>query len=370
MTIDLPLQAPSAAGLVWNVTRNTDATPDAAREAILADPGFGQHFTDHMVDICWSEKGGWHRPRVQPYGPIPLDPAAAVLHYSQEIFEGLKAYRHADGSIWTFRPDRNAARLQRSAQRLALPELPTEYFLESLRELIAVDGAWVPTAGETSLYLRPFMFAKEAFLGVRAAKKVGYYLIASPAAAYFPGGVQPVNIALSTRYARAGRGGTGAAKTGGNYASSLLPQAEAYEKGCQQVLFLDDGYIEELGGMNLVLVTNDGRLITPQSESILEGITLASVLQLAQDRGLVVEQRKVSIDEWREGAASGSIVGAFACGTAAVIVPIGKLVADDYEIVHEGDAASELALSLREELTGIQYGRVADRHGWLVRLDG
>ena len=370
MTIDLPLQAPSAAGLVWNVTRNTEETPDAEREAILADPGFGQHFTDHMVDICWSEKGGWHRPRVQPYGPIPLDPAAAVLHYSQEIFEGLKAYRHADGSIWTFRPDRNAARLQRSAQRLALPELPSEYFLESLRQLIAVDGAWVPTAAETSLYLRPFMFAKEAFLGVRAAKKVGYYLIASPAGAYFPGGVQPVNIALSTHYARAGRGGTGAAKTGGNYASSLLPQAEAYEKGCQQVLFLDDGYIEELGGMNLVLVTNDGRLITPQSESILEGITLASVLQLAEDRGLVVEQRKVSIDEWREGAASGSIVGAFACGTAAVIVPIGKLVADDYEIVHEGDAASELALSLREELTGIQYGRVADRHGWLVRLDG
>ncbi|MDF2580572.1 MAG: branched-chain amino acid aminotransferase, partial [Microbacterium sp.] len=203
-----------------------------------------------------------------------------------------------------------------------------------------------------------------------AAKKVGYYLIASPAAAYFAGGVQPVNIALSTRYARAGKGGTGAAKTGGNYASSLLPQAEAYEKGCQQVLFLDDGYIEELGGMNLVLVTDDGRLITPESDSILEGITLASVLQLAQDRGLVVEQRKVSIAEWREGAASGSIVGAFACGTAAVIVPIGKLVADDYEIVHDGDAASELALSLRDELTGIQYGRVADRHGWLMRLDG
>ena len=370
MTTELHLQAPSASGLVWNVLPDAEPTPDAEREAILADPGFGQHFTDHMVDICWSEKGGWHRPRVQPYGPIPLDPAAAVLHYSQEIFEGLKAYRHADGSIWTFRPDRNAARLQRSARRLALPELPAEYFLESLRELIAVDGAWVPTAPETSLYLRPFMFAKEAFLGVRAAQKVAYYLIASPAGAYFTGGVQPVNIALSTRYARAGHGGTGAAKTGGNYASSLLPQAEAYEKGCQQVLFLDGDYIEELGGMNLVLVTNDGRLITPESDSILEGITLASILQLAQDRGLTVEQRKVTIDEWREGAADGSIIGAFACGTAAVVVPIGKLVADDYEIVHEGEASSELALSLREELTGIQYGRVADRHGWMVRLDG
>ncbi len=369
MTIELPLQAPTAAGLVWNVTKNTDSLPDAERETILADPGFGQHFTDHMVDICWSEKGGWHRPRVQPYGPIPLDPAAAVLHYSQEIFEGLKAYRHADGSIWTFRADRNAARLQRSARRLALPELPTEYFLDSLRQLVAVDGAWVPTAPETSLYLRPFMFAKEAFLGVRPAKKVAYYLIASPAGAYFPGGVQPVNIALSTRYARAGKGGTGAAKTGGNYASSLLPQAEAYEKGCQQVLFLDDGYIEELGGMNLVLVTDDGRLITPESDSILEGITLASILQVARDRGLVVEQRRVSIDEWREGAESGHIVGAFACGTAAVVVPIGKLVADDYEIVHEGDAATELAMSLRDELTGIQYGRVEDRHGWMLRLD-
>ena len=336
----------------------------------MAEPGFGKHFTDHMVDICWSEKGGWHRPRVQPYGPIPLDPAAAVLHYSQEIFEGLKAYRHADGSIWTFRPDRNAARLQRSAQRLALPELPSEYFLDSLRELIAVDGAWVPTAPETSLYLRPFMFAKEAFLGVRAAKKVGYYLIASPAAAYFAGGVQPVNIALSTRYARAGKGGTGAAKTGGNYASSLLPQAEAYEKGCQQVLFLDEGeYLEELGGMNVVLVKKDGTLVTPESDSILEGITRDSILQLAADRGHAVERRPISLTEWREGAASGDIIGAFACGTAAVVVPIGRLLAEDFEIVHHGAESSELALSLRDELTGIQYGRVEDRHGWMTRLD-
>ncbi|MGX5696418.1 branched-chain amino acid aminotransferase [Agromyces soli] len=370
MTIDLPLQAPTSAGLIWQTVRNAEAKPDAEREAVLADPGFGQHFTDHMVDICWSEKGGWHRPRVSPYGPIQLDPAAAVLHYAQEIFEGLKAYRHADGSIWTFRPQANAARLRRSAKRLALPELPEEIFLDSLRQLVAVDGAWVPSAPETSLYLRPFMFAKEAFLGVRPAKKVAYYLIASPAGAYFPGGVQPVNIWLSTNYARAGKGGTGAAKTGGNYASSLLPQAEAYEKGCQQVLFLDDQHnLEELGGMNVVLVTRDGRLLTPESDSILEGITRDSILQLARDRGLVVEERKISIDEWREGAASGEIVGAFACGTAAVVVPIGKLLAEDFEIVHEGDAAAELALSLREELTGIQYGRVEDRHGWMVRLD-
>jgi branched-chain amino acid aminotransferase len=179
-----------------------------------------------------------------------------------------------------------------------------------------------------------------------------------------------VSIWLSTKYARAGKGGTGAAKTGGNYASSLLPQAEAAEHGCQQVLFLDEGtYLEELGGMNVILVYRDGRLVTPESDSILEGITRDSVLQLARDRGHTVESRRVTIDEWREGAASGEIVGAFACGTAAVITPIGRLLAEDFEIVHNGPEASELALSLREELTGIQYGRVEDRHGWMLRLD-
>ncbi|WP_127793764.1 branched-chain amino acid aminotransferase [Agromyces sp. LHK192] len=370
MTIDLPLQAPTAAGLIWRVTRNDEAKSDTDREAILADPGFGNFFTDHMVDVCWSEKGGWHRPRVSPYGPIQLDPAAAVLHYAQEIFEGMKAYRHADGSIHTFRPYENAARMQRSAHRMALPELPVDIFLDSLKQLIAVDGDWVPTADETSLYLRPFMFAKEAFLGVRPAKKVAYYLIASPAGAYFPGGVQPVNIWLSTQYARAGKGGTGAAKTGGNYASSLLPQAEAYAKGCQQVLFLDDGeYLEELGGMNVVLVRKDGTLLTPESDTILEGITRDSILRLAADRGHQIEQRPITITEWREGVASGDIVGAFACGTAAVVVPIGRLLAEDFEIVHHGAEAEELALSLRAELTDIQYGRAEDRHGWMVRLD-
>ncbi|KQQ94818.1 branched-chain amino acid aminotransferase [Leifsonia sp. Leaf325] len=365
--MQLPLASQS---LIWQTVRTENPVAPEEREAILADPGFGNHFTDHMVDVCWSERGGWHRPRVSPYGPIQLDPAAAVLHYAQEIFEGLKAYRHADGSIWTFRPYENAARMQRSAHRLALPELPSEHFIASLKQLIAVDGDWVPTAPETSLYLRPFMFAKEAFLGVRPAKKVAYYLIASPAGAYFTGGVQPVNIWLSSEYARASKGGTGAAKTGGNYASSLLPQAEAYEHGCQQVLFLDEGkYLEELGGMNIVLVRKDGTLITPESESILEGITRDSVLRLAADRGHLIEQRKVTLDEWREGAASGDIVGAFACGTAAVIVPIGRLLGEDFEIVHNGPQAEELALSLREELTGIQYGRVEDRHGWLVRLD-
>jgi branched-chain amino acid aminotransferase len=354
-----------------NFTRrlNPEALAELERVEILADPGFGKHFTDHMVDICWSARGGWHRPRVQPYGPIELDPAAAVLHYGQEIFEGLKAYRHADDSIWSFRPEANAARMQRSARRLALPELPTEYFLDSLKEIIAADGSWVPSAPDTSLYIRPFMFAKEAFLGVRPAEKVNYYVIASPAGAYFPGGLAPVSIWLSTTYSRAGKGGMGAAKTGGNYASSLVAQAEAYDNGCDQVLFLDseeEKYLEELGGMNVVLVKKDGTLVTPKSDSILEGITRDSILQLAADRGHAVEHRPVTIDEWREGAASGDIVEAFACGTAAVVAPIGLLKATDFEIRHE---SSELALSLREELTGIQYGTIEDRHGWMMRLD-
>ena len=358
--------------LLWQVTRNDEAATPEQRAEILKDPGFGQYFTDHMVDLCWSERGGWHRPRVMPYGPISIQPAAAVLHYAQEVFEGLKAYRHADGSIWTFRPERNAARMQGSARRLALPELPTPYFLDALHQLIAVDADWVPSEPETSLYLRPFMWAKEAFLGVRPAAKVNFNLIASPAGAYFKSGPEPVSIWLSTGYSRAGHGGMGAAKTGGNYASSLLPQAEAYENGCAQVLFLDaqEGkYLEELGGMNVVLVTRDRKLITPASDSILEGITLDSILQLGADRGYTVEQRRVPIDEWREGAASGEIVEAFACGTAAVVTPIAEIKSPDFGIRMAEPAGERVSMSLRTELTGIQYGRVADRHGWLHRLD-
>ncbi|QHC66220.1 branched-chain amino acid aminotransferase [Rathayibacter sp. VKM Ac-2759] len=368
MTLPLPL----AQDLAFAVTPNPAPRSAEERAHILQAPGFGVHFTDHMVDLCWTRADGWHRPRVQPYGPLSLDPAASVLHYAQEIFEGMKAYRHADGSIWTFRPTANAARLQRSARRLALPELPTDLFVESLRQLIAVDGDWVPSEPETSLYLRPFMFAKEAFLGVRAAEKVAYYVIASPAGAYFSGGVAPVSIWLSTSYARAGKGGTGAAKTGGNYASSLLPQQEAYEHGCAQVLFLDSQesrWIEELGGMNVVLVKKDGTLVTPESDSILEGITRDSVLQLAEDRGHRVERRRVSIDEWRDGVASGDVVEVFACGTAAVITPIAELKGDGFSVGHEGAPAGALTMSLREELTDIQYGRREDTHGWMTRLD-
>ena len=371
-SINLTSGPSETAGLLWNVTRNESPRSDAEREEILANPGFGNHFTDHMVDVCWSAKGGWHRPRVSPYGPIQLDPSAAVLHYAQEIFEGLKAYRHEDGSIWSFRPEANAARMQRSAYRLALPELPVEHFLDALKQLVAVDGDWVPDREETSLYLRPFMFAKEAFLGVRPANKVAFYLIASPAGAYFPSGVAPVSIWLSDHWSRAGKGGTGAAKTGGNYASSLLPQAEAYEHGCAQVLFLDSvegKYIEELGGMNVVLVYKDGTLVTPESDSILEGITLDSVLQLARDRGHTVERRRVTIEEWRDGVESGDIVEVFACGTAAVITPIGELKSDTFTVGDITAPPGELTMSLRKELTDIQAGRAHDRHNWMMRLD-
>ncbi|MBT1636043.1 branched-chain amino acid aminotransferase [Clavibacter michiganensis] len=364
--------AATAFPLSFERTPSERARADAEREAILADPGFGKHFTDHMVQIDWTLGAGWHDARVVPYGPLQLDPAASVLHYGQEIFEGMKAYRHADGSVWTFRPDRNAARLQRSARRLALPELPTEDFVESVRQLVRADLGWVPTAAEQSLYLRPFMIANESFLGVRAAQRVGYYVIASPAGAYFPGGVAPVSIWLSTQYSRAGKGGTGAAKCGGNYAASLLPQAEAASHGCAQVLFLDSEegrYLEELGGMNIVLVYEDGRLVTPDSESILEGITRDSILELARDRGLTVEKRRVELSEWVDGVASGEITEVFACGTAAVITPIGRLMGEGLDVGDVDAPAGELTMSLRQELTDIQYGRIPDRHGWLTRLD-
>ncbi|HSD15889.1 MAG TPA: branched-chain amino acid aminotransferase [Thermomonas sp.] len=367
------MNAATTSPLVYRVTPSTDARSAAQREAILAgDLGFGKHLTDHMVSIDWDSGRGWHDARVHAYGPLSLDPAAAVLHYGQEIFEGIKAYRHADGSIWTFRPNANGERLQRSAARLALPLLPVGEFVESLRQLVAIDHDWVPSAAEASLYFRPFMIATEAFLGVRAAQAAAYHVIASPAGAYFANGVSPVSIWLSQEYARAAKGGTGAAKCGGNYAASLLPQMEARARGCSQVLFLDpvEGrYLEELGGMNVFLVYADGRLVTPElSGSILEGITRSSILQLARDRGMRVEERKVSIDEWRDGMASGDIVEAFACGTAAVITPIGELKGEGFSIGDIHAPAGEVTMAIRQELTDIQYGRIPDRHGWLVRL--
>lgn len=358
--------------LAFHVTHTSQPTAPEKLAQILSNPGFGLHFTDHMVTIDWTVEKGWYDARVTPYGKLELDPAASVLHYAQEIFEGLKAYRHADGSIWAFRPESNARRMQRSAHRLALPELPSADFLESIKLFVQADAAWVPSAPETSLYLRPFMISNESFLGVRAAKKAAYYVIGSPAGAYFSQGVAPVSIWVSQDYARAARGGTGAAKCGGNYSASLLPQQEAASQGCSQVLFLDsqeNKYIEELGGMNVFLVTRDQTLITPElTGSILEGITRDSIITLAKDRGLNVIERKISIDEWRDGFASGDISEAFACGTAAVVTPIGALKGKEFTVGDINKPAGELTMSLRQALTDIQYGRTPDTHGWLTHL--
>ncbi len=363
-------------GLHFAVHPSDHPTPADRRAQLLLDPGFGKVFTDHMVLATWTPQEGWHDARVAAYGPLSLLPAAAVLHYAQEVFEGLKAYQHADGSVWSFRPEANAARLQRSCRRLALPELPTEDFVASLRHLVEIDRAWVPAAGtgETSLYLRPFMFASEAFLGVRPAAQVTYCLIASPVGSYFSGGLKPVTLWISKDFARAGAGGTGSAKCGGNYASSLAGQLEGIEHGCDQAVFLDSAthtYIEELGGMNLFFVTKDHTLVTPElTGTILEGVTRASILELAKELGLTPEERRVPIAEWQDGARSGDIVEIFACGTAAVVTPVGELRWEGGSVDHRqpGQEVGEVTQTIRRTLLDIQYGRAEDTHGWLTRL--
>lgn len=366
--------------LEFSLARHSSPASDEVRAKLLADPGFGRYHTDHMVSINYSD-GRWHDAQVLPYGPIELDPSAIVLHYAQEIFEGLKAYRWADDTIVSFRPEANAARLRTSARRLAIPELPEDVFLESLRQLIAVDGAWVPPAGgEESLYLRPFIFATEPGLGVRPSNDYRYLVIGSPAGAYFKGGVKPVSVWLSTEYVRASPGGTGAAKFGGNYAASLLAQAEAAEHGCDQVVWLDAierRYIEEMGGMNLFFVFGSGgsaRLVTPElSGSLLPGITRDSLLQLATDAGFAIEERKIDVEELRKGAADGEITEVFACGTAAVITPVSVVKHSDggggeTEFTIADGEPGEVTMALRDTLTGIQRGTFADTHGWMARL--
>ena len=339
---------------------------------LLENPGFGSLFTEHMVLVEWDREQGWHGARVVPYGPIPLEPSAAVFHYAQEIFEGMKAYRHDDGSVWTFRPERNAERFNASARRMAMPELPPTIFLDAIRALVEADQGWVPPAGtgETSLYLRPFMIATEEALGVRPANRYLFSVIASPAGSYFAGGLTPVSLWVSDQYVRAAPGGTGFAKTGGNYAASLASQAEGIQHGCDQVVFLDaveQRYVEELGGMNLFFLYADGHVVTPElSGTILPGVTRASLLDLARERGLQVEERRFSIDEWREGVASGEITEVFACGTAAVITPVGRLAWNGGELDMPQDHT--LTMELRQELLDIQYGRAEDRHGWLYQL--
>ncbi len=366
----------ASGSLEFTVSPSANATTDAERELILQDPGFGKYPTDHMVSIEYTNGRGWHDAQVIPYGPIQLDPSAIVLHYGQEVFEGLKAYRWADGSIVSFRADANAARLRASSRRLAIPELPDELFIESLRQLIAVDNAWVPLAGgEEALYLRPFVFATEPGLGLRPAKQYRYMVIASPVGAYFKSGINPVSVWVSTEYVRACPGGTGAAKFGGNYAASLVAQAQAAENGCEQVVWLDAverRYVEEMGGMNLFFVLGSGgsaRLVTPElSGSLLPGITRDSLLQLAIDAGFSVEERKIDIDEWQKKAAAGEITEVFACGTAAVITPVAHVKYGDGEFTIAEGKPGEVTMALRDTLTGIQRGTFADTHGWMARL--
>ncbi|MBV6273065.1 branched-chain amino acid aminotransferase [Alcaligenaceae bacterium CGII-47] len=356
----------------FKIISSTHPVSAEKRTEILNNPGFGKYFSDHMAAIDWTRDEGWHDARIVPYGPLQLDPAASVLHYAQEIFEGLKAYRHQDGSIWTFRPEMNAARFQHSADRLALPQLPTQLFIESIRALIGVDAAWIPSQPDTCGYIRPFMIANESFLGVRPAQRAAYYVILSPAGSYFGKGMAPVSIWLSTDYSRAGRGGTGEAKCGGNYASSLVPQQEATANGCSQVLFLDaeeHKYLEELGGMNIFLVRKDGTLLTPQlSGSILRGVTRDSIIQLAHGLGMKVEERRITIDEWRDGVNSGDISEVFACGTAAVVAPVNMLKGKGFTCGDEQAPAGKITLALHKMLTDIQYGRAQDKHGWMQRL--
>ncbi|MGJ7904866.1 branched-chain amino acid aminotransferase [Actinopolyspora sp. H202] len=359
-------------------TRTETSRPASVehRSKVLADPGFGNYFTDHMVTARWSTEQGWHDARLEPYHPIELDPATTVLHYGQAIFEGLKAYHQPDGSIASFRPWANATRFQDSARRLAMPELPEETFLDSLRELVSVDNQWVPTEGESSLYLRPFMISTERTLGVnRPAGSYLYMLIASPAGSYFASGVKPVTVWLSREYVRASPGGTGAAKFAGNYAASFVAQAQAAEQGCDQVVWLDAverRAVEEMGGMNLFFVLGSGaeaRLVTPElTGSLLPGITRSSLLRMGERLGLEVEERRITTEEWEQKALSGEITEVFACGTAAVITPVGKVKHSDGEFTIGDGTPGELTMKLREQLTGIQYGKLPDSEGWMTKL--
>lgn len=360
---------------LWPITLNPSdhCASDEQRAAVLADPGFGRAFTDHMVRASWTEAEGWHNARLEAYGPILLDPATNFMHYGQAIFEGLKAYRHADGSIRTFRPLRNAERFANSARRLAMAELPVELFVGSIEALVRQDRAWVPAGSEKSLYLRPFMISTEVGLGVRPADSYEYLLIASPAGAYFSGGITPVSVWLSDDYVRAAPGGTGEAKCAGNYAASLLAQAEASRHGCDQVVWLDAverRWIEEMGGMNLYFVLGAGdstRLVTPRlTGSLLPGITRESLLTVAADLGIRAEEGQISVDDWREGCATGDISEVFACGTAAVITPVGEVKSrtSGTWLVGEG-GTGPVTGRLRQALLDIQTGDAPDHHNWL-----
>lgn len=356
----------------FDVHPHPNVLSDEQRADLMVNPGFGQVFSDHMAWAAWTPEEGWHDRSIRPYAPLQLDPASAVFHYAQEVFEGLKAYRHADGSIWAFRPEMNARRMVASATRLALPPLGEDDFLASITALVEADRNWVPGSGEQSYYLRPFMVGVTPSMSVRPSRHVLYCVIGSPSDPYFPGAIKPVSIWLTRDYARAGAGGTGSAKCGGNYASSMVAQLEAEANGCDQVAFVDSSShttVEELGGMNIMAITAERELHTPElTGTILPGVTRASILELAADHGLTVVERSMPLDELLGDIDSGRVSELFACGTAAVINPI-KLLKDanGSHTVADGEAGAT-TMGLREHLTDLQYGRRPDDRGWLRRL--
>ena len=341
----------------------------------MQNPGFGKVHTEHMVVIPYRAPEGWGKGVLKPYGPISMDPATSVLHYGQSIFEGFKAYRHPDGSIKCFRPEANAQRFAASARRLAMPELPVECFLAATEALVRQDRDWVPTAVGESLYLRPFMIATEAALGVKPSSEYLFLLIASVAGAYFSKGVKPVTVWISDQYVRAAPGGTGAAKCGGNYAASLLAQSEAEAKGCDQVVWLDAvqrKYVEEMGGMNIAFVFREGGktiLATPKlTGTLLPGITRSSLLEVARSLGFEAEERTISVDDWQAALANGTMTEVFACGTAAVITPIGTIKSTRGEwIVNRGETGP-VTTQLRNALLDIQHGLAPDPHHWMHKI--
>ncbi|MGA1329455.1 MAG: branched-chain amino acid aminotransferase [Candidatus Nanopelagicales bacterium] len=342
--------------------------------AIVADPGFGKVFTDHMARAKYSVDLGWHDVVIEPYASFQMDPAMLAIHYGQSIFEGMKAYRWEDGSVYTFRPEMNARRFQRSARRLAMPEPAEELFLSMVKELVAVDKSYVPSGGDKSLYIRPFMFASEVGLGVRPATEYLFLVIASPVGAYFDPS-KAVSVWVSTEYVRAAPGGTGEAKCAGNYAASLIAQAQAKEQGCDQVIWLDAierKWIEEMGGMNLFFVLGSGedaQLLTPElTGTLLPGVTRDSLIQLGNDLGYDTHEGKISVDELYESIASGRITEVFACGTAAVISPIGEIKSAQRNIKVGDGLPGEVTMRMRQALLDIQTGRASDSHNWMYRL--
>jgi branched-chain amino acid aminotransferase len=362
--------------IAFDVRPSGHPVPVDERERLLAAPGFGVLFTDHMITLRWTSKDGWHDGRLEAYGPFTLDPATAVFHYAQEFFEGLKAYRQENGSIVTFRPEANAARFNSSARRMAMPELPEEAFVRAIELLVTQDREWVPIREGNSLYLRPFMIATQRGLGVnQPASEYLFSVIASPAASYFSGGVKPVTVWLCDDYTRAAPGGTGEVKCGGNYAAAFVAQQEAVDNGCDQVAWLDSAehrWVEEMGGMNLFFVYGSGagaRIMTPAlTGTLLPGITRDSLLKLAPHLGVPATEGRISVEQWRSDSASGELTEVFACGTAAVITPVGKVKSPSGEWLIGDGSPGPVTLRLREELLGLQYGQRPDPFGWIHKV--